>query len=125
VGIQRAPLEASQVKLYLRPPANYEEIALVSADSRNSFGTSEQAKMDVAIGSLKKEAAKLGANGILLSAAGDRYAGSFGSVSGFSGNIGGAFGIGSPVTPLWSGISYSTPVFIKTTEGVAVYVPEK
>jgi len=125
VGNQRAPLDASQVKLYLRPPANYEEIALVSADSHNSFGSSEQAKMDVAIGTLKKEAAKLGANGILLSAAGDRYAGSFGSVSGFAGSVGGPFGIGGPFTPLWSGTSYSAPVFIKSTEGVAIYVPEK
>ena len=44
VGTQRAPLDPSQVKLYLRPPANYEEIALVSADSRNSFGGSDQRK---------------------------------------------------------------------------------
>lgn len=80
-GETRPPTEASQVKLYTSPPANYQEIAIVSADSRNDFMTS-QALADAAIERLKKEAAKVGANGVILESAGDKVLGSSGSAIG-------------------------------------------
>lgn len=66
VGTQRTPIDASQVELYMQPPAKYEQIAILSADARNAFA-SQQNLTDNTIERLKKEAAQLGANGILLS----------------------------------------------------------
>src|SRR5579872_5082282 len=66
VGTPRPPTTPDQVKLYLRPPAKFEQIALLDASSRGSLTFTSQGKTDKAIERLKKEAAKLGANGILL-----------------------------------------------------------
>lgn len=79
VGKTRTATTADQVKLYTKPPAKYEEIAIVSADAVHAF-MSKQELMDTAIANLKQEAAKVGANGILLDGVGDFYAGSSGAV---------------------------------------------
>lgn len=79
VGKTRTPTSADQVKLYTKPPAKYEEIAIVSADAVHAF-MSKQDLMNTAIANLKKEAAKVGANGVLLEGVGDFYAGSSGVV---------------------------------------------
>jgi hypothetical protein len=55
------------VTLYLEPPAEFEVIGLVSASS--GAGWSEQGSVDYAVKELKKQAARLGANGLLLAAA--------------------------------------------------------
>src|SRR5215211_4002279 len=65
VGTKRAPIDASMVKLYLQAPKRYEQIAILSADARNAFA-SQQNLTDNTIERLKREAAALGANGILL-----------------------------------------------------------
>ncbi len=67
VGDARAPILPEQVQLYLEPPAiEYQEIAIVDASSRYSLALSAEGKAEVVIRRLKAEAAKLGANGILL-----------------------------------------------------------
>jgi hypothetical protein len=67
VGSARPPILPEQVQLYLEPPAReYQEIAIVDASSRYSFALSGEGKAEVVIRRLKAEAAKLGANGILL-----------------------------------------------------------
>jgi hypothetical protein len=68
-GTKRAPITADLVKLYLEPPAYFEVIGLVSASS--DAGMSEQSSVDYATAELKKQAAKLGANGVLLISIGD------------------------------------------------------
>jgi hypothetical protein len=60
------------VKLYLSPPEKYEEIAILESSSKNTWVMTEQAKMNVATERLRKEAAELGANGILLREVGDQ-----------------------------------------------------
>ena len=117
VGIERAPIDASNVKIYTRPPAKYEEIAIISTDARNAFA-SAQSLMDSAIARLKKEAAKLGANGILLTGAGDQYGGSVGSGFGTAN----AFGTGSGTTAFGSGFGSSSAILNKATSGIAIYV---
>lgn len=76
-GSTRAPTAVEQVKIYLDPPADYEAIGLVSASS--GAGWTEQGSVDYAVAELKHQAAKLGANGVLLVAstyaAGTTYAG--------------------------------------------------
>src|SRR5882672_4924127 len=76
VGNARPAISPSQVKIYLHPPEKYEEIAILDTSSQGSFSFTQQGKMDVVVERLKAEAAKLGANGILLESTGDRYGGS-------------------------------------------------
>src|ERR1700722_3313003 len=80
VGRVRPPISPEQVQLYLQPPASkYDEIANLSASSRGSFSMTTAGKMDKVIQRLKNEAAKLGANGILLHGVGDQPGGSVGA----------------------------------------------
>lgn len=67
IGGSRAPIPATEVRLYLEPPARaYEEIALLEVSSSGSFVFGRQAKADLIIERLKAAAAKLGADGVLL-----------------------------------------------------------
>ena len=80
VGNVREPTNPDEIKLYTKPPAKYEEIAIISADSAHDF-MSKQKLMNIAVAKLKEEAAKVGANGILLEGVGDFYIGSSGFVA--------------------------------------------
>ncbi|MDF4362497.1 hypothetical protein P3514_35000, partial [Vibrio parahaemolyticus] len=52
----------------IEPPESYDTIALVNASS--DAGLTEQDSIDYAVEELKKQAAKLGANGVLLGTTG-------------------------------------------------------
>ena len=99
-GTKRTPLTPDQVKLYTEPPANYEVIAIVNASS--DAGWTEQGSVDYAVEELKNQAAKLGANGVLLGATGETTT-----------TVVGGYG---------SGYIYSIPVTAKTVSGKAIYV---
>jgi hypothetical protein len=79
-GEARTPIDPSQVKIYLDPPSEYETIGLVEASSDVEF--SSQAAQDRAIDELRKQAAKIGANGVLLLSASTASSGSVGYSSG-------------------------------------------
>jgi hypothetical protein len=67
LGQARAPIRPDEVQLYLEPPAKaYEKIAALDTSSKRSWSFSSQGQADVVIRRLKEEAAKLGANGVLL-----------------------------------------------------------
>jgi hypothetical protein len=67
VGTPRAPIPASGVSVLVKTPAaDYEEIALLETSSARSFSWTSQAKNDTVIRRLKREAARLGANAIVL-----------------------------------------------------------
>ena len=68
-GEKRTPLMAASVKLYISPPQEYEVIAIVNASSDS--GWTQQGRTAYAVKELKKQAAKLGANGILLTDRGE------------------------------------------------------
>ena len=68
-GNIRDPVAPEQVKIYLEPPAAFETIGLVSASS--GAGLTQHGSVDYAIEELKKQAAKLGANGVLLVSSGE------------------------------------------------------
>lgn len=112
VGQSRPPISPDTVQLFLRPPAKYETIALISAEGKPSWALTSQQQVDVALGRLKAEAAMLGANGILLQGVSDRYNGSIGSgivtSRGFS-----ALALGSGM-----------PMYVKELKGVAIYVQQ-
>jgi hypothetical protein len=99
-GNTRAPIASEQVKIYLEPPADFEVIGLVSASS--DAGWTEQGSVDYAIGELKNQAAKLGANGVLLVSSGDKTT-----------TVIGGYG---------TGFLYAIPVTAKTVQGKAIFV---
>lgn len=114
IGEARPEISVEQVKVYLEKPESYEEIALIEASSDSSWSFSEQAKMEAVLNRLKQEAAKVGANGVLLQKTGDRKdnsvyvgtgAGSYSGNIGFGVSVGKAFGLTD-----------------KTGEGIAIYV---
>ncbi|EKE17372.1 MAG: hypothetical protein ACD_10C00479G0010 [uncultured bacterium] len=63
-GQARTATPASEVKVYLRSPAQFESIALVTAMS--NAAVSRDGSRENAVAELKKKAGELGANGILL-----------------------------------------------------------
>ena len=100
VGEKRAPIDAALVKLYLEPPDEYEVVGIVNASS--DMGWTEQESQDYAVEELKNQAAKLGANGVLLETAGDK---TYTAIGGYG-----------------SGYLYAYPVTAKTVSGKAILV---
>lgn len=99
-GEKRTPIDPGQVKLYLEAPSSYEIIGIVNASS--DAGWTEQGDHDYAVQELKNQAAKLGANGVLLETTGEKT----------STTVGG-YG---------TGYFYAIPVTAKTVSGKAIYV---
>lgn len=75
-GVQRPAISAADVRLYSTPPAVYEEIALISASSE--WGWSDQEEVNYALDDMRRRAAALGANGILIEATGATSGGAAG-----------------------------------------------
>lgn len=69
-GSKREPIDPQLVKLYLEEPKKYEVIGIVKASSDSGWTT--QQDTDYAIAELKKQAAKLGANGVILLSSGEK-----------------------------------------------------
>lgn len=115
IGKARPPISPDAVQIYMQPPqAHYEQIARLDTSSRGSFAFTAQGKTDQVIKRLKVEAAKLGANGVLLQGIGERTSGSIGtgaSQGSYSGGtaVGGGFGINAGLTQ-------------KVGGGLAIYV---
>ncbi len=116
IGTTHAPVSPGTVRLYLEPiPRHYEEIAIVDASSRGSFSFTYEGKAEVVIDRLKEEAARLGANGILLQELTDVAAGSVGAdVSAMLPGDRGSIGVGL------NGVGLFSPRFGRA---IAVYVP--
>lgn len=110
LGQTRAPVDPASVQIYSTPPPGSVEIAQLESSSAVGFGT--QGQTDAAVMRLKREAAALGANGVILMGVGSSGspvgmsvgAGSYGS------HVGGGLGIGIPTTQ-------------KRAAGVAIWVP--
>ncbi|ROP76208.1 hypothetical protein EDF74_1858 [Stenotrophomonas rhizophila] len=110
LGQARSPVDPATVQIYSTPPAGSQEIAQLESASAVGFGT--QGQTDAAVMRLKREAAALGANGVILMGVGSSGspvgmsvgAGSYGS------HVGGGVGIGIPTTQ-------------KRAAGVAIWVP--
>jgi hypothetical protein len=117
-GTPRAPIEPDQVQLYTQPPQRFEEVAILTASSEGSWALTNQQKMNEVIKDLKIEAAKLGANGILLNGLGDQKGDTVAINTGQAttntyGGATNAYGTGTTI--------YSTPTH-KTGQAVAIYV---
>ena len=69
-GTKRPAINSSEVKIYLDPPRKYESIGIIEVSSEVVF--SRQSAQDKAMNELKSRAAKIGANGILLTNSGSQ-----------------------------------------------------
>ena len=98
------------MQIYRTPPAGSQEIAQLESKSAVGFGT--QGQTDAAVARLKREAAALGANGVVLLGVG-----SSGSPVGMS------VGAGSYGRHSGGGLSVGIPTTQKQAAGVAIYVP--
>ena len=110
LGQARAPIDPAQVQVYSTPPAGSVEIAQLESSSAVGFGT--QGQTDAAVARLKRDAAALGANGVILMGVG-----SSGSPVGMS------VGAGSYGRHSAGGIGIGIPTTQKKAAGVAIYVP--
>ena len=100
VGEVRDSIDPIKVKLYLESPENYEVIGIVKASS--GTGWTEQDSVNYAVEELKNQAAKLGANGVLIETTGK-------TTSTIIGGQGTSY-------------LYAIPVSEQTVSGKAIYV---
>jgi hypothetical protein len=114
VGTVRPAISPAQVKVYLQPPAEFDEIAMVEATSLWAWAFTEQGKMDAAMARLKAAAARLGANGLLLQSAGTKSAGGVSTGNMTANTYGG--------TTYANGTGVTTPVTLAAGSAIAIYV---
>ncbi len=117
VGQPRPPISPDQVRIYLEPPAaQYDSIANLEASSRGSFAITGEAKAEKVIERLKEQAAKLGANGVLLHGVGSQAGASVGAEFTTPESAYSSYGLG---------VGISTVLHRKAGSGVAIYVEPK
>jgi hypothetical protein len=107
-GMPRPPLMPEQVRLYTEAPSDFEVVGLVSASSE--MGWSNQNDTNMAIAEMRKQAAKIGTNGVLIESAGPLNQG---ASSGLYTNSAGGIGM------IAMGSSTNAAV-----QGKAIFVPE-
>lgn len=114
-GTKRPAIDPAKVKVYAAAPANAEQVAVIEASSRDSGASTDQAMMDAVIALMKAEAAKLGANGIVLQRT-DTERG---------GGVRTGVGVGVPVgRSVGVGFGVSSSNLHKTGHGIAIFVPD-
>jgi hypothetical protein len=102
VGEVREAIDPNQVELYLEIPETYEVIGIVTASS--DAGWTEQGSVDYAVEELKNQAARVGANGVLIESTGSQNS-----------TVVGGYG---------TGYIYAVPVTAKSVTGKAIYVSQ-
>jgi hypothetical protein len=114
-GAARPPIAATEVKIYSTPPPVFQEIAVLTASNKSAFGTGGQKSIDKVVERLKEQAAKLGANGLILEDFYDRQTASIGTGVGsdsYTHNGSVSVGVGGGIG-----------IFKKTGKGRAIFVP--
>ena len=114
-GTARPPISPAEVKIYSQPPPVFEEVAILNASKSVAFSTGGQKTVDKVIAGLKEQAAKVGANGILLEGFSDQQTGALGAGSGSS-SVSGNSAVGV-------GVGGSLGIYKKTGHGRAIFVP--
>ncbi len=101
--------------VYWQAPQQFEDIAVLSASAKSMFNPNGQRSTDKVVERLKIEAARLGANGIILEGFDQNQSGSFGTgVGSDSYSRHGSVGLG---------VGGSLGIFKTTGKARAVYVP--
>jgi hypothetical protein len=118
VGQARAATTPDAVRVYYTPPRHYQRIAIINSSSGPTWAFTTRGQLDDAIAKLKEEAAKVGANGILLEATGTTSSGNLGiGIGGFG--VGGDHHSGYAVSGEGG---FGAPILHKTAEATAIYV---
>ena len=116
-GRVRPPIDPAQVRIYYgAPTVPYEEIARLDVSS-GGFTYGEENKTNAVLERLRKQAASVGANGVIFQRVGDGYSGGGGvSVGAGGGSFGGrgygGVGVGVNISPRQ-----------KYGSGIAIHVP--
>jgi hypothetical protein len=117
----RPAINPAAVRVYRFPPRHYQEIAVLEATSGARLYHGSAAGEADAIRRLREEAAKVGANGVLLTQVGDRPSGAIGIGVG-----GGGVSAGRHTAVAGEGsASGSAPVVRNAAEGLAIYVVDR
>jgi len=115
-GTPRAPIDPAQVRIYHGPPpGQYEEIAILNTSS-GALTYGEQNKVNSVLDKLRREAASLGANGVLFqgTADGDRGGGGV--------SVGGGVGRGGGRSFSSAGVGVNISPQQKYASGIAIWV---
>src|SRR3954452_3486437 len=117
VGQARPATTPDLVRVYYTAPRHYERIALINSESGPTWAFTTRGQMEDAISKLREEAAKVGANGVLIEATGTSSTGNLGiGVGGFGG---GGYHSGYEVG---GGGAFGGPILHKTASATAIYV---
>jgi hypothetical protein len=115
VGTARPPISVGQVVVYSHPPSSFEPIADLTASAKSAFKPGGPQQIDVVVSRLKEQAAKLGANGVILEGFSDAETATLGTgadSTSYSRNSAVGVGVGG-----------SFGIFKKTGRARAIYVP--
>ena len=124
VGDPRPPTDPNNVKVYMETPRHFDRIAIIRKGSGGSWAFSDQSQVDEAIAKIRIEAAKVGANGILLQVIETDSRGGVGiGIGGFGLGGGRRRGWGGPSVGI--GTSFYAPILHKTVQAEAIYVHHK
>ena len=114
----RPAINPAEVRIYRTPPRNYQEIAVLDATSAARLFHGTPQGENEALQRLKEEAARVGANGVLLTLVGDRSRGAIGvGVGGGSASY--QRRNGAVVSGAASG---AAPIVQNSAQGIAIYV---
>jgi uncharacterized protein YbjQ (UPF0145 family) len=101
------PTVPATVRIYNTPPAKHEQIALVQSDNLGTSGFTQQGRVNSAMKRLRENAARFGANGIILKGIED--GGGPTMVSGYSAN------------GVYAATAIPTGHLVKKVSGVAIW----
>ncbi len=99
-GTSRAALSPDAVRVYTRAPARFEEIAVLRASRRTISADGGEHAIEKVIGTMKAQAAQLGANGLLLEEFSDAKSVNLDTVvstQAYTHNASISLGVGSPL----------------------------
>ena len=114
----RPAINPAEVRIYRTPPRHYQEIAVLDAASAARLFHGTLQGENEALERLKEEAAKVGANGVLLTLVGDRSRGAIGvGVGGGNASFSGHSG-----TVVSGAASGAAPIVQNSAQGIAIHV---
>lgn len=122
VGEPRPPISPDRVKVYMEAPRHFDRIAIIRKGSGGAWAFSDQNQVDEAIAKIRVEAAKVGANGILLQVIETNSSGGIGIGVGGFGFGGGHHHHGWGGNSVGVGGSFYAPIMHKTVQAEAIYV---
>lgn len=125
VGQKRPAIAPESVKIYVQPPKKFEQVAIVDANSVNTFRLTQQGAMDATMARLKHAAAALGANGILLNNVGNAPFATITQGSAYGTANAAVCGNTAYANMYGTSTAMTSTLIMKTAGGMAIYVIEE